>query len=248
MHTDVPEFRGANRKRYPQWLIVVMHHSGLFDRWRMPIATGVAYFGELPRRRVRLLPRRSRGPAPRAPGEAQHRRDPRHRHACSTASTASRRRCPFRRCARAPRSASCRRTAPGSSRRGRRAPRPLRLRRAALLRVVEGVLLRGRARAPARRSPRGRPRARLHPRAPRGGPSRARPPLRPAPPGQGLRAAPDRRVRALPGAAGRRPDAPAGPRTHGAGAASASSRSRASMRRRSAPSKRASRRRDSSSV
>jgi hypothetical protein len=45
VHTDVPEFRGANRKRYPQWLIVVMHHSGLFERWRMPIATGVAYFG-----------------------------------------------------------------------------------------------------------------------------------------------------------------------------------------------------------
>jgi hypothetical protein len=46
VHTDVPEFRGANRKRYPQWLIVVMLHSGLFERWRMPIATGVAYFGE----------------------------------------------------------------------------------------------------------------------------------------------------------------------------------------------------------
>ena len=45
VHTDVPEFRGANRKRYPQWLMVVMLHSGLFDRWRMPIATGVAYFG-----------------------------------------------------------------------------------------------------------------------------------------------------------------------------------------------------------
>jgi hypothetical protein len=45
VHTDVPEFRGANRKRYPQWLIVVMHHSGLFDSWRMPIATAVAYFG-----------------------------------------------------------------------------------------------------------------------------------------------------------------------------------------------------------
>lgn len=44
VHTDVPEFRGANRKVVPQWLIVVMHHSGLFDRWRMPIATGIAYF------------------------------------------------------------------------------------------------------------------------------------------------------------------------------------------------------------
>jgi hypothetical protein len=44
VHTDVPEFRGANRKLIPQWLLVVMHHSGLFERWRMPIATGIAYF------------------------------------------------------------------------------------------------------------------------------------------------------------------------------------------------------------
>lgn len=43
-HTDVPEFRGANRKLHPQWLLVVMHHSGLFEKWRMPIATGVAWF------------------------------------------------------------------------------------------------------------------------------------------------------------------------------------------------------------
>ena len=46
VHTDVPEFRGADRRRYPQWLMVVMLHSGLFDRWRMPIATGISYFGE----------------------------------------------------------------------------------------------------------------------------------------------------------------------------------------------------------
>lgn len=45
VHTDVPEFRGANRKVVPQWLLVVMHHSGLFERWRMPIATGITYFG-----------------------------------------------------------------------------------------------------------------------------------------------------------------------------------------------------------
>jgi hypothetical protein len=44
VHTDVPEFRGANRKRFPQWLMVVMHHSRLFDAWRMPIVTGVAWF------------------------------------------------------------------------------------------------------------------------------------------------------------------------------------------------------------
>ena len=44
VHTDVPEFRGVNRKKHPQWLIVVMHHSGLFEEWRMPIATGVSWF------------------------------------------------------------------------------------------------------------------------------------------------------------------------------------------------------------
>ncbi len=45
VHTDVPEFRGANRTIVPQWLLVVMHHSGLFDAWRMRIATAIAYFG-----------------------------------------------------------------------------------------------------------------------------------------------------------------------------------------------------------
>src|SRR5436309_199337 len=46
VHTDVPEFRGANRKVVPQWLLVVMHHAGLFGEWRMPIATAISYFGE----------------------------------------------------------------------------------------------------------------------------------------------------------------------------------------------------------
>jgi len=45
VHTDVPEFRGASRKHEPEWLLVVMHQSGLFDRWRMPIATGVSWYG-----------------------------------------------------------------------------------------------------------------------------------------------------------------------------------------------------------
>jgi len=44
VHTDVPEFRGANRKIFPQWLLVVMHHSRLFDHFRMPIATGVSWY------------------------------------------------------------------------------------------------------------------------------------------------------------------------------------------------------------
>ncbi len=44
VHADVPEFRGCNRKKHPQWLLVAMHHSGLFEEYRMPIATGVAWF------------------------------------------------------------------------------------------------------------------------------------------------------------------------------------------------------------
>ena len=44
LHTDVPEFRGVNRKMHPQWLLVAMRHSELFEDWRMPIATGVAWF------------------------------------------------------------------------------------------------------------------------------------------------------------------------------------------------------------
>ncbi|HEY2776007.1 MAG TPA: hypothetical protein VGK20_18345 [Candidatus Binatia bacterium] len=44
IHTDVPEFRGVSRKKHPQWLIVAMHHSGLFEEFRMPIATAVAWY------------------------------------------------------------------------------------------------------------------------------------------------------------------------------------------------------------
>ncbi len=45
IHTDVPEFRGASRTTTPQWLLVAMHHSGLFEPWHMPIATAIAFFG-----------------------------------------------------------------------------------------------------------------------------------------------------------------------------------------------------------
>jgi hypothetical protein len=46
IHTDVPEFRGANRKNLPQWLLVTMLHSGLFEEWRIPILTCVSWFGD----------------------------------------------------------------------------------------------------------------------------------------------------------------------------------------------------------
>lgn len=42
-HTDVPAFRGAERGQVPAWMLVAMHHSGLFERWRLPVATVVVY-------------------------------------------------------------------------------------------------------------------------------------------------------------------------------------------------------------
>jgi hypothetical protein len=56
VHTDVPEFRGANRTKLPQWLLVAMHHSGLFGAWRMPIATGIAYFHDVQGGELALYP------------------------------------------------------------------------------------------------------------------------------------------------------------------------------------------------
>ena len=63
VHTDVPEFRGANRKILPQWLLVVMRHSELFERWRMPIATGIAYFGHARGGELAYYPAGANGPA-----------------------------------------------------------------------------------------------------------------------------------------------------------------------------------------
>ena len=45
-HTDVPAFRGVNRTSLPHWLLTVMHHSGLFEAWRVPITTVVAWFSD----------------------------------------------------------------------------------------------------------------------------------------------------------------------------------------------------------
>ena len=63
VHTDVPEFRGANRKVLPQWLLVVARHSGLFESWRMPIATGIAYFGGGRGGELAYYPEGAAGPA-----------------------------------------------------------------------------------------------------------------------------------------------------------------------------------------
>jgi hypothetical protein len=45
-HTDVPAFRGVDRTRYPVWLLIAMGRSGLFERWRVPIATAVSWWFE----------------------------------------------------------------------------------------------------------------------------------------------------------------------------------------------------------
>jgi hypothetical protein len=63
VHTDVPEFRGANRKVVPQWLLVVMRHSELFEQWRMAIATGIAYFGHAKGGELAYYPNGADGPA-----------------------------------------------------------------------------------------------------------------------------------------------------------------------------------------
>ncbi len=45
-HTDIPAFRGVDRTRYPVWLLVTMGRSGLFERWRIRIATAVSWWFE----------------------------------------------------------------------------------------------------------------------------------------------------------------------------------------------------------
>jgi len=45
-HTDIPAFRGVDRTTVPVWLLVTMGRSGLFERWRVRIATAVAWFYE----------------------------------------------------------------------------------------------------------------------------------------------------------------------------------------------------------
>jgi hypothetical protein len=67
VHTDVPEFRGVSRKNVPQWLLVVMHHSGWFDPWRLHIATGVAWFSDLDGGALAYWPDGPDGPQVRHP-------------------------------------------------------------------------------------------------------------------------------------------------------------------------------------
>jgi hypothetical protein len=47
-HTDVPTFRGVERSEYPAWVVSAMAASGLFERWRVNIATAVAWYYDGP--------------------------------------------------------------------------------------------------------------------------------------------------------------------------------------------------------
>src|SRR4051812_33830142 len=47
-HTDVPTFRGVERSQYPAWVVNAMAASGLFERWRVKVATAVAWYYDGP--------------------------------------------------------------------------------------------------------------------------------------------------------------------------------------------------------
>lgn len=44
-HTDTPEFAGLDKQDVPEWLLVCMLHSGLFDDERVVVAGGVTFLG-----------------------------------------------------------------------------------------------------------------------------------------------------------------------------------------------------------
>jgi hypothetical protein len=47
-HVDVPAFRGVTRDRHPVWLLHQMKVSGLFEPWRIRLATAVSWFFDGP--------------------------------------------------------------------------------------------------------------------------------------------------------------------------------------------------------
>jgi hypothetical protein len=47
-HTDVPTFSGVERSQYPAWVVNAMAMSGLFERWRVKVATAVAWYYDGP--------------------------------------------------------------------------------------------------------------------------------------------------------------------------------------------------------
>ena len=62
-HTDVPAFRGFTRDDHPLWLLHQMLSSGLFEAWRVRLATAVSWFYEGPGGSFRYWPEGPEGPA-----------------------------------------------------------------------------------------------------------------------------------------------------------------------------------------
>lgn len=46
VHTDTPEYRGLDKWKVPEWFLVSMFHSGLFEDHRKHVAAGVAFFND----------------------------------------------------------------------------------------------------------------------------------------------------------------------------------------------------------
>lgn len=67
VHTDTPEFRGLDKTRCPEWLLVAMHHSGLFERWRVHIVAAVSFSGDCEGGAFAFYPEGKDGPIERIP-------------------------------------------------------------------------------------------------------------------------------------------------------------------------------------
>jgi hypothetical protein len=61
-HVDLPAFRGVGRRELPVWLLVTMRRSGLFERWRIPVATAVCWLYDGPGGSFTYWPKGPDGP------------------------------------------------------------------------------------------------------------------------------------------------------------------------------------------
>jgi len=62
-HTDVPAFRGFTRDDHPVWLLNQMMASGLFEHWRVRLATAVSWFYDGPGGAFHYWPDGPEGPS-----------------------------------------------------------------------------------------------------------------------------------------------------------------------------------------
>ncbi len=67
VHTDTPEYRGIDKWNMPEWFLVVMMHSGLFENWRKHVTAGVAFFGDCDGGEFLFYPHGADGPCERVP-------------------------------------------------------------------------------------------------------------------------------------------------------------------------------------